>query len=244
MQTIERARQLAAAGLLDLARSELEHGYADARDKALCYAISRIYQGKNDSLGAIMILRRAFPNYADMPTASLPDEVWSILFPVRHFTVVTQHANRYRLDPDLVLALIRQESAFQDSARSKADARGLMQVLPSTGRLLARQEGITRFSASRLYLPDTNVALGTRYLSSLLQRYNGRVELALAAYNAGENRVDRWLQEFGNADMAEFVERIPYSETRGYVKTVLSNLAHYRLLTAGSPGLATSLRKE
>jgi soluble lytic murein transglycosylase len=243
---IERARQLAAAGLLSLSLAELEHGYVegDTKDKALGYALSRVYAGKNDPLSAIVTLRRAFPDYVDMPPSSLPEEVWSLLFPVRHHEIVTKVANRKGLDPNLVLGLIRQESAFQESARSKADARGLMQVLPSTGRMLARQEGMLRFTPSSLYIPETNITLGVRHLSTLLQRYNGRVELALAAYNAGENRVDRWLQEFGNVDMPEFVERIPFSETRGYVKTVLSNRAHYHLHSSTSSGLANTLRKE
>ncbi|MBZ5497558.1 MAG: transglycosylase SLT domain-containing protein [Acidobacteriia bacterium] len=246
LRVIERARQLVAAGLLDLALVELERGYAGhgGNDKVLCYGMSRIYQSKDNFFGAISTLRRAFPDYLDLPSASLPDEVWDILFPVRHFNLVAQHALRNHLDPDLVLALIRQESAFQESARSKANARGLMQVLPSTGRILAREAGIARYTVSRLYNPETNVALGTRYLASLLQRYGGKVELALAAYNAGDNRVDRWLQEFGDVNVAEFVERIPFSETRGYVKQVISNRAHYHLRTAPSSGLAPGLEKD
>jgi soluble lytic murein transglycosylase len=246
VQIIERARQLAAAGLLDLALSELNYGFdgQGSNDAALCYAMSRIYQGKGNYYGAISILRRAFPDYGDKPFTSLPEEVRDILFPIRHFDLITQNATRNSLDPDLVLALIRQESAFNESARSKANARGLMQVLPATGRLLARNAGVTRYTITKLYHPETNIALGTRYLASLLRQYDGKVELALAAYNAGDNRVDRWLQEFGDVDMAEFVERIPFSETRNYVKQVMSNRAHYHLRTVPNSGLSLSLRKE
>jgi soluble lytic murein transglycosylase len=243
---IERCRQLAAAGLLDLALAEVGRGLEDrdGRDQVLALAKSRIHLGMGDILGAITTVRRAYPDYAELPPDSLPAEVWDVLFPVRHLDLVTRHAARNRLDPDLVLALIRQESAFAESARSPANARGLMQILPSTGRLLARQAGISRYSVARLYQADTNIALGTRHLSALLERYGGKVELALAAYNAGDNRVDRWLAEFGAVDMAEFVERIPFSETRGYVKQVLSNRAHYRIRTAPSPAGAGELRKE
>ena len=162
--------------------------------------MSRIYQGKEDHLSAITTLRRAFPDYADLPSSLLPNEFWDIFFPVRHIRLIKENAARHGLDPNLVLALIRQESAFQESARSGADARGLMQILPATGRSLAREARMARFTVSMLYQPETNIALGTRHLASLLQRYGGRVELALAAYNAGHGRVDHWLQEFGDTD--------------------------------------------
>jgi len=242
---IERTRQLMAAGVPDLAVAELERAPAgpDADDRVVSYALSRIYQSNGNYPGAIAALRRAIPDYAELPPASLPDEVWEILFPVRHISIVTKNAARNNLDPNLVLALIRQESAFQETARSSANARGLMQVLPSTGRILAGKAGVVPYSVSKLYHPDANIALGTRYLASLLQHYDGKVELALAAYNAGDSRVDRWLEEFGNLDMAEFVERIPFGETRGYVKQVLSSLAHYHLRTAVNPGSSADLQE-
>jgi soluble lytic murein transglycosylase len=131
------------------------------------------------------------------------------------------------------MGLIRQESAFNEKARSSADARGLMQLLPTTASKLARQAGIPRYKAEKLFQAETNIILGTRYLDFLMQRY-GRTELALAAYNAGSTRVDLWLKEFGDVDMPEFVERIPFSETRGYIKQVLSNQAFYGLLTSSA----------
>jgi len=105
-----------------------------------------------------------------------------------------------------------------------------MQILPATASRLARQARIPRYNSTKLTQPETNIVLGTRYLATLVRRY-GRIELALAAYNAGETRVDLWLKEFGNVDMPEFVEKIPFSETRGYIKQVISNRALYGLLT-------------
>jgi len=121
-----------------------------------------------------------------------------------------------------------------ENARSKANAMGLMQIMPSTGRILARKARTTRFSTKKLLQAETNIILGTRFLAFLLKTYE-KPELALAAYNAGDTRVDRWLKEFGNKDMAEFVEQIPFSETRGYVKQVLTNRAHYTRLTSPAP---------
>ena len=133
----------------------------------------------------------------------------------------------------LALGLIRQESAFNENARSKANARGLMQILPSTGRKVARQIKITRYNSQKLFQAETNIILGTRYFAFFLQQY-GKPELALAAYNAGDSRVKRWLKEWGDLDMAEFVEQIPFAETRGYVKQVLSNRARYDVLTSSA----------
>jgi len=238
LRIIERSRQLAAAGLLDLALLELGQGRENypENSQTLSYAQSRVYQAKEDHLNAITILRRAFPDYADLPAPFLPAQFWDIFFPVRHIRRIRESAASLGLDANLILALIRQESAFQESARSGADARGLMQILPSTGRSLARQAHMARFTVSMLYQPEPNIALGTRHLATLLQRYGGRVELALAAYNAGQGRVDQWLREFGNGDVTEFVERIPFSETRGYVKLVLTSKAHYELRMAQNPG--------
>jgi soluble lytic murein transglycosylase len=232
-QVIERARQLAAAGLTDLALTELRWGarqYPQNED-VLCSIMACIYAGNRDHDAAIASLRRSFPDYHSRPISALPREIWDILFPVQHWGTISERAARAGIEPALVLAVIRQESAFQENARSKANARGLMQILPSTGRILARQAGITRFSAQKLYQADTNIILGTRFLASLLQQY-GKSELALAAYNAGDSRVDRWLKEWGNLDMAEFVEQIPFSETRSYVKQVLTNRSRYRSLTS------------
>jgi soluble lytic murein transglycosylase len=244
MRTMERARQLSAAGLADLALDEFQHAMADAggSDQILSLGMARVFLSKADFLNVIVSMRRVFPDYNYLPPPFLPEEMWAMFFPTRHLDSVSKYAARNHLDPNLVLAVIRQESAFDESARSRSNARGLMQLLPATGRSLARQAGITQYSLAKLYEPDTNIALGARYLSERLQKYGGKVELALAAYNAGDNRVDRWLQEFGNVDMAEFVELIPFSETRLYVKQVMSNRAHYQLHSGGRPGQAAAVR--
>jgi soluble lytic murein transglycosylase len=182
------------------------------------------------------MLRRAVPGYETRPWNSLPQEIWDLLFPLRYYDEVTAQTSKYQLDMNLVLGLIRQESAFDAEARSHANARGLMQILPATGRRLARQAALPKYSTQNLYRPEINVALGCRYFASLLQQFDQRVELALAAYNAGEDRVERWLTVFGDRDMAEFVELIPFSETRDYVKQVITNAALYRQRTATQNG--------
>jgi soluble lytic murein transglycosylase len=232
---IERAQQLTTADLPDLALSELRWGIRRfPEERALSYVMSRVYEIKDDYLAVIATLHHAFPDCNDRPIDSLPMEIWRLLFPARHWDVVSKQAAKYNTDPNLILGIIRQESAFREEARSRANARGLMQILPSTGRKAAREAGVARYQVKKLYRAETNIALGTYYLASLLRRYDGNEELALAAYDAGEARVDRWMRELGTADMAEFVERIPFNETRSYVKQVLTNKAHYGLLAAAS----------
>ncbi len=231
--TLEKAEQLQQADLPDLALSELRWGrlrYPE-NEEAFCYRMSLIHENRRNYNESIAALRGAFPDYSLRPVQDLPEEIWRLFFPVLYWDVISVQAASANLDPKLILSLIRQESGFEEKARSQSDARGLMQILPSTGRSLARGASMRNFTANKLYQAETNITLGVRFLASLIRTF-GKEELALAAYNAGPSRVDRWLKEFGDADMAEFVEQIPFNETRGYVKQVLSNKAHYNLLSS------------
>jgi soluble lytic murein transglycosylase len=127
--------------------------------------------------------------------------------------------------------LIRQESSFDSNAVSRAGARGLMQLMPSTARSLSRSLR-RRYRRSALHDPATNLELGTLYLRRMLDRFDGRVERALAAYNAGPHRVVRWTARNGNVAAEEFIERIPFTETRAYVKIVLAAREQYREIHA------------
>lgn len=238
LPALERARQLWLADLPDMAISELQWASRQSPQdrKPIAYAMAQIYAGDNGYYRAISTLRSVYPDYVNREVTQLPAEVWQLLFPMNHWDIVSVQADKNQLDPELIMGLIRQESSFNVNARSSANARGLMQILPSTGTGLARQAGIRGYTSAKLFQAETNIVLGTRYLASLMKRY-GSIELALAAYNAGGTRVDTWLKELGNVDMPEFVENIPFSETRGYIRQVLSNRAIYRLLTSSAaPG--------
>jgi soluble lytic murein transglycosylase len=141
------------------------------------------------------------------------------------------------IDPALALAIARQESRFDSAARSPADARGLMQVLPTTARLVAKSHGIP-FDVVNLYQPHYNVTIGSHYMRGVLSRFRGSMVLAIAAYNAGPSRPDQWLDRFGNlsADYRrniQWTEMIPFQETRNYVQRVLENYHVYRHLLSG-----------
>lgn len=162
----------------------------------------------------------------------LPINFWMMLFPQLYWDEVRETAKRVQLDPFLLLGVIRQESAFNTHAVSRSDARGLMQVLPSTGRELFHRSGLGTFQVDLLFDPRINVSLGAQYLQRLAGAHQGNVILTLAAYNAGPTRVKRWLQEISRADWDEFIESLPFEETRAYIKNVLRNYGVYRKLYA------------
>ncbi|MCY4572312.1 MAG: lytic transglycosylase domain-containing protein [Gemmatimonadetes bacterium] len=153
-----------------------------------------------------------------------------VVYPFPYRDLLTSRAEELGLDPWLVAGLVRQESAFHPSIVSPAGAIGLMQVMPATGRQLARASGVRDFTTETLENAEVNVHLGTRFLAELFERYDGDVPLFLSAYNAGPTRANRWRRMPEAADAERFTERIPFAETRGYVKNVTRNRALYRWL--------------
>lgn len=172
--------------------------------------------------------------YLRFPFDSMPRKFWEALFPIRWERYLRARARPHRLDPYLLAGLIRQESEFNPRARSRAGARGLMQIMPATGRQLARRLGVVGYSLKGLNAPDLSLRLGSRYLRDLFDRFDNGTVLALAAYNAGERQVGVWLASGGFSDLTEFAECIPFTETRGYVQAVLRNTAIYRELYGDS----------
>lgn len=156
-------------------------------------------------------------------------ENYRLYFPVLERQTLIASSRENGLDPVLVAALIRQESSFNPAATSPAGARGLMQLMPDVGRGLASSKGIAAWNPDMLYDPSINIKLGTAHLSGLVRKYP-EVVRALAAYNAGESRVEKWSTKTGAADAEVFTERIPFVETRDYVRTILRNRAYYQAL--------------
>jgi soluble lytic murein transglycosylase len=156
------------------------------------------------------------------------------LYPTYYSGEINRTAHQLDLDPNLILAIIRQESAFDEEARSSAGARGLMQVMPATGLTLARKFRMRGFSVDDLWEPHVSIRFGARHLSDHLQYFAGqngrRLGLALSAYNAGLAVARRWSRYLPDGDVDEFVESIPYRETRNYVKLVYRNYQVYSYL--------------
>ena len=172
--------------------------------------------------------RRSLALATQLPASEAERDLYR--FPLAHWETIQEKARELRVDPYLVLALIRQESLFDPRARSPAFAMGLMQLLPSTAARVASRIGMPTPADEKLFDPEVNLTLGTHHLKELLQRYSNNWFKAIAAYNAGEAAVDRWEKEIATDDNEEFVERIPYLETRGYVKLVLRNHRIYKKL--------------
>lgn len=157
-----------------------------------------------------------------------------ILYPFPYRTLITEEARDRGLDPFIAAALIRQESMFESRITSPAGARGLMQIMPATGARLAEAVGMERWDAERLYHPEINVHLGIRYVAQHMENYDGSLPSVFGAYNAGAHRVEWWSEypEYGNDEL--FTERIPYRETRDYVKILTRNRALYQGLYGGN----------
>ena len=234
--TAGRIRLLLANGLYDDALNELRYaqrmwGTSPAIEATIAWA----YHQKGELRRAITLMRRAYPQHLTASGQELPVEILQVIFPLTYWDLIRKYARARGLDPYLVAALIGQESTFDREARSVANAWGLMQVLPSTGRRLARSLGIRRFRTSMLTRAETNIRLGTLHFSQLVREFGGK-SYALAAYNAGGSRVVRWKDERPGLDEDEFIDDIPFPETQNYVKRVLGTAEDYRALYGEAGG--------
>lgn len=159
-----------------------------------------------------------------------------VTLPLKHEDIIRQQAKKKQLDPALIAAVIYAESKFRDST-SSAGARGLMQILPSTAKFIAKRSGGTAFVDKDLATPQVNISYGSYYLRYLIARYGGNEGLAVAAYNAGEANVDKWLTDASKTGTRLTVERIPFAETRAYVAKVKDMRKRYREKYAKELGL-------
>jgi soluble lytic murein transglycosylase len=240
---LAKARLLANAGLNDYIAQEIAADPDSSSWSALAEA--QIYASYGEAFRAMRALKRALPYAATASIKSIPLAYWRILFPEPWWETIKAESAKNNLDPYLVASLIRQESEFDPSAISYANAYGLMQVLPSVGKSLAREERMKNFQSYQLLDPATNIRLGTRYLRQMLDQFGGVQEYALAAYNAGDNRVQEWQAAGPYSGMDEFVESIPVTQTRDYVEAILRNEETYKAIdqfaaSQGRAGVGTS----
>ncbi len=226
---VQKARLLANGALLDFALRELQVAAAEDDGNWETAEMARVCQDAGRYDRSIDVVKHAVPIYFALPLNGLPQSYWQALFPRPFWVDLKTHSQENGLDPFLVASLVRQESAFNPSAISHANAIGLMQLLPSTGHKVARDLGVRHFSNAMLTVPATNLRLGTRFFKGMVNQF-GSVEYALAAYNAGGDRVQEWMAAGKYRDTAEFVESIPFTETREYVQAIMRNAGVYRQL--------------
>jgi soluble lytic murein transglycosylase len=226
---IRRARLLADANLPDLAEAELRFGAKTDNEQPQLLAME-LARSAESAFRALRVMKSFSADYLSMPLDKAPVPFWQMLFPLPYKDDVFVNARERGLDPWDVAALIRQESEFNPSAKSRANAYGLMQLRPPTGRMLGKQQGMGAVSTNSLLKPEVSIKLGTEYLRQQLSSWDGDWFRTLAAYNAGPGRVRQWLAGTNYREPVEFLESIPFTETREYIQAVLRNADIYREL--------------
>lgn len=243
---LERAEMLSDLGLDELALAEVSalSGSLEAGShRAVAALESRILAREGELRESVRRIRIAFPSLGGPHQGSVPEEALRLYYPLSFERTIRTNASRYGLPLAVVLGMIRQESAFDTGAHSHAGARGLMQVMPTTGRELARRMGL-RYSTRRLTDPAFNVRLGTAYFRQVMDMFGGNVELALAGYNGGPYRIRRlWREAKPGTEVDTFVEDLRIGESKTYVKRILVLADSYRRLYldgGGTGGIGAS----
>ena len=225
-----KARLLANASLNEYIGPEIQASSTAGEWGALGQA--EIYASYGEVTRSLQSMKHSGISFFALPMDQVPLIYWQLLFPKPYWDAIVLNAQANGLDPYLVASLIRQESEFNAGAVSRANAYGLMQLLPSVGKSLAKKRGLKGFNAAQLLVPAVNLQLGAINLRQVLDRYGSQPEYALAAYNAGDVPVRQWMSSNDYKDTPEFVESIPYTETREYVQAILRNREMYRALYA------------
>jgi soluble lytic murein transglycosylase len=225
---IERATLLKDAGLDTWAEVELRFA-AQTEDQPhlMAMELATLNVAAKPEI-AVRTMKRYAGTGMFLPVDSAPLNFWRLIFPLPYRTELERFAKDYDVDPFLMAGLIRQESEFDARVISVANARGLTQIEPATGRELSRRLKIAPYSTVSLFQPSLNLRLGTYYLKQLNSEVGGKMEVALAAYNAGLTRARTWLTWGEFREPSEFIETVPFTQTRGYIQAVLRNADTYR----------------
>lgn len=227
---LRRVKLLIDIGLDELAGQELEMTGEGANRRDLLALKALILCRTGEQRSGLLLLREAFPALGGAYQASVPMEILLAYYPLEHGDAIREHAREAGVPPSLIAGIIRQESAFDARATSPVGARGLMQVMPLTAQEVSRKVGIP-YQLESLYDPEVSVQLGSTYFGQLLRRFDGNVELALAGYNGGPNRMNRLWNESGpEPRMDDFLETLDIDESRNYVKRILILADSYRQL--------------
>ena len=228
---IEKSDELSMFGIFDWANEELEEARKTAQNSpSLSMGFARYHRLRGDNTSALLALAKSYPDYSQMFPEEMGREQWEIFYPLSNWNEIKHWAAQRNLDKYQVAGLIRQESVFDPRARSHAKAYGLMQLLVPTAQSMARKyvSKTSMITSDALYQPPVNIELGTAYMRDQFDKF-GRIEFVAVAYNAGPGRVPQWRASLP-VEMDEFVEAIPFRETRGYVQGVIRNTAQYRRL--------------
>lgn len=231
LERADKSEDLSIVGLFDWAIDELKEAQKTAGNSPkINLALAKHYRLKGDQVNALLSLAKSYPDYAQMFPEEMGQAEWDIFYPLTNWSDIKYWATQRRLDPHQIAGFIRQETIFDPRAKSGANAYGLMQLLIPTARAVAKKynSSITEISAETLFQPALNIELGTAFIRDQFDKF-GRVEFVAVAYNAGPGRVPQWTSSLPN-EIDEFVEAIPFKETKGYVQGIIRNSAQYRRL--------------
>lgn len=225
------AQDLMNMGLFDWAKNELYEVERRSRNPAYMKQLMKFYENIQSFHRVVAISENYFGNERKQHGISGAKAMWESSFPRAYLNEVRKYSSQFGIQEEVVWAIMRAESQFKPDVLSPVGAKGLMQIMTETGRQVSRiLADETPFHPMSLLNPENNIRLGARYLARLAQRYNNSLPLLAAAYNAGPHRVDGWLANAGHLDMDEFIEHIPFLETRNYVKKVVRNYALYKAI--------------
>ncbi len=227
---LQKAELLGNGGLVDFAVRELQAAASADGGNWAPSETAQLFIDTGHYDRAIEVMKHSVPSYFAVDIPTLPRVYWEALFPRPYWADLKRFSVANRLDPYLVASLIRQESEFNPLAVSRANAVGLMQLLPKTGKVVAHEVELKHYNPTQLFTPAVNLQLGTRYFRGMVDKFGGSFDHALAAYNAGSDRVEEWMGQGPYRDSPEFVESIPFTETREYVQAILRNAAVYKQL--------------
>lgn len=227
---INKGKTLLNLGFKEDASIELSLAEGRCADKGTFLEIARLFTLAGNYNKAQRIALKVFQDYLREDVGRNNAEVWNFAFPIGFSDYIKINAGKNSMNPYLIHAVIREESSYKLDALSRAGAIGLMQLMPLTGNKLSKDTGFKDYSTKSLYIPSTNITLGSLYLKKLIEEHKGNLTLAIASYNAGPHVVAAWLSKYSTDEIDEFIENIPYTETRNYVKRVLRSYAIYERL--------------
>ncbi len=231
---LDSVRELAWLALYREATAEMKAiSAAYPANAGIAFKLADLYSVGGEPFKAVNVLQRRFRPFVRHGGSGVPHRFWEILFPLKYWESIRTEAQRRQIDPYLIASIIRQESVFEPSIVSNAGAVGIMQIMPQEAERIATVAGLQAPTRQQLFDPPTNIALGVAEYAQKLAVMQGTAILAIAAYNAGEEAVGKWIAQTPVDDIDSFIESIPYGETRLYVKSVTRNRFEYRRIYEG-----------
>jgi len=232
-----KAQNLIKVGFDKYASQELYRIQTSNNKKNILFNVSRFFHCIHDYHRSQYISRVYFQDHLEDTPSEDTIIFWKLAFPEAYSKIISKLSDHLSFSPYLILGLMRAESNFNKNVVSRAGAIGLMQIIPPTGKQIALKLNDNNFELKHLFDSKTNIAFGSWYFNSLIEKFDGNTILAIPSYNAGPHNVKRWIRQFGALKVDEFIETIPYNETRNYVKRVLRNYGVYKTLYSKSKSI-------